>query len=57
MTPKLKNSRDCGIDTKRNLYLPPNYKIKTFFDMTHSYRSKYKEYPQNKFINTYENIY
>jgi len=58
MTPELKNSRGRGIDNLKEIsYLPPNYKIKTFFDMTHSYRSKYKEYPQNKFIITYENIY
>lgn len=25
--------------------------------MTYSYQSKYKEYPQNKFSITYENIY
>ena len=58
MTPELKNSRCHGIDNLKEIsYLPPNYKIKTFFDMTNSYHSKYKEYPQNKFSITYENIY
>lgn len=57
MTSELKNSRGHGIDNLKEIsYLPPNYKIKTFFDMTYSYHSKYKEYPQNKFSITYENI-
>ena len=55
--PKLKNSTNNKINLNEISYLPPNYKIKHFFDMTHSYYDKYKEYPKNKFIITYENIY
>ena len=58
INPELKNSRGRKIDNLKELsYLPPNYKIKTFFDMTPSYYNKYKEHPQNKFIIIYENIY
>lgn len=37
--------------------MPPNYKIKTFFDMTLSYYGKYHKYPNVKFFITYKNIY
>ncbi|MBQ9025551.1 MAG: hypothetical protein IJ104_04125 [Methanobrevibacter sp.] len=56
--PELINSRGRESNTLKKIsYLPPNYKIKSFFDMTHSYYSKYKKHPQNKFIISYENIY
>ena len=55
--PELKDSTNNEINLNEISFLPPNYKIKHFFDMTHSYYNKYHEYPKNKFIITYENIY
>ena len=56
--PLLKNSRGQTFDYLKNIsYLPPNYKIKTFFDMTRDYYNKYKDYPQTKFDIEYINVY
>ena len=56
--PELKNSRDFTYPSLKQIsYLPPNYKIKTFFDMTHSYYTKNKEYPHITFFISYRNIY
>ena len=56
--PKLKNSDGEEYNELKEIsYLPPNYKIKTFFDMTHSYYTKYDEYPNVKFFIKYKNIY
>lgn len=56
--PELINSNNRRINNLKEIsYLPPNYTIKTFFDMTHNYYNKFKKYPQNKFFITYENIY
>lgn len=56
--PELKNSHGNEYSELKEIsYLPPNYKIKTFFDMTHSYYGKYKEYPHVKFFINYTNIY
>lgn len=56
--PELTDSRDRKYNNLKEIsYLPPNYKIKTFFDMTHAHHNKYQEYPNTKFIISYENIY
>lgn len=56
--PELKNSKGEKYNELKEIsYLPPNYKIKTFFDMTHNYYGKYQEYPNVKFFISYKNIY
>lgn len=58
VNPELKDSMGRKYANLKEIsYLPPNYKIKTFFDMTHSHYTKFKEYPHIKFIITYKNIY
>ena len=56
--PELKNSKGEEYNELKEIsYLPPNYKIKTFFDMTHRYYGKYQKYPNVKFFISYKNIY
>lgn len=56
--PELKNSDGEEYNELKEIsYLPPNYKIKTFFDMTHRYYGKYHKYPKVKFFISYKNIY
>lgn len=56
--PELTNSQGHEFNNLQELsYLPPKYKIKTFFDMMHSYYNKYQEHPHTKFIIDFENIY
>ena len=56
--PELKNSKGKKYNELKEIsYLPPNYKIKTFFDMIHNYYGKYPEYPNVKFFISYKNIY
>lgn len=56
--PELKNSIDNEFNNLKEIsYLPPNYKIKTFFDMMRNYHNAFQEHPHTKFIISYENIY
>ena len=56
--PELINSHgETFSELKEISYLPPNYKVRTFFDMTHSYYDKYKKFPCTKFMITYQNFY
>lgn len=56
--PELKNSEGKKYNELKEIsYLPANYKIKTFFDMTHAYYGKYRGYPNVKFFISYKNIY
>lgn len=58
VNPELKDSKGRKYTNLKEIsYLPPNYKIKTFFDMTHAHYTEFKKYLNVKFIITYNNIY
>ena len=56
--PLLKDSSG-EIDTnfKDISFLPPNYPMKTFFDLTYGYKEEYQKCPKTTFSVSFENIY
>ena len=56
--PELINSHGQTFENLKQInFLPPNYQIKTFFDMMNQYYGKYGEDPKLKVILSFENIY
>ncbi|MBR0272153.1 MAG: hypothetical protein IJQ68_09255 [Methanobrevibacter sp.] len=56
--PELTNSNGFTFEKLKQIdFLPPNYQIKTFFDMMNTYYKKYGEDPKINVKISFENIY